>query len=361
MNHEVLGRLRCPVCSSGLRWRVIEESGSGRVETGAAWCDACHNWYPIEGGVLELLPPGLGYKDDRQRFWAAHKALLEEAGVIPEGTPAGLQEAQRKQQEHFDWYATNQGQTYSSYEQMPFWRETDDMLFAAWKRLVRPGAWVLDVGCAQGRSTFKLMDLPIHLVGFDISKHLVRQALAAYRAGQYAADATFFVGDASALPFAPETFDHVLIYGVLHHLPQPERTCREVVEVLKPGGSYFGSENNRTAFRALFDWLMKLKLIWHEEAGAQPLIGREDFRAWFRNTSVRVETDTHVFVPPHLVNLLGRRWGGRVLRMANAVGRSLPWLRHQGGLIAIQAQKADAPAPATAPATAPAGAPTATA
>jgi hypothetical protein len=110
--------------------------------------------------------------------------------------------------------------------------------------------------------------------------------------------------------------------------------------VLKPGGVYFGFENNPSVFRFLFDLLMKFRPAWYEEAGAQPLIGARDLRAWFAETPVHIATSTQVFLPPHLVNLLGRRWGGRLLNLTDAVGRRLPLVRNHGGLIKIRGQRA---------------------
>jgi SAM-dependent methyltransferase/uncharacterized protein YbaR (Trm112 family) len=336
VHDAVLTALRCAICSGPLQWQAYDRRRADEVEQGVAWCPACGGWFPIEDGLLELLPPGLAYAEDRRRFWRAHVGRLVALGLEPfrEGAADAL-EAQRKQQRHFDWYAGNDKQTYSAYERMPFWRTVDADVFAEWRRQVRPGAWLLDVGCAQGRAAFHFLDLPIQLVGFDVSKALVRQAIDACRARYCRARATFFVGDASRLPFGPSCFDYVLVYGVLHHLPDPAAVCRSIAEVLCPGGVYFGSENNQTVFRRLFDLLMWLAPLWHEEAGAQPLISARQLQRWFAGTPVRVDCEARVFAPPHLVNLLGGRWGARLLRLADAVGRRLPVVRRHGGLLMI--------------------------
>jgi ubiquinone/menaquinone biosynthesis C-methylase UbiE/uncharacterized protein YbaR (Trm112 family) len=346
MRETALAKMCCPACRGALRWQTFERWGDAEIDHGVVWCVACHSWYPIEGGLLELLPPELAYREDRDRFWHARRAQLQALGLKPaaDAAEAGAADAQRKQQEHFDWYASNEVQSYSAYEQMPFWEAVDRKAFRDWRREVRPGGWLLDVGCAQGRSIFNFMDLPLHLVGFDVSKACVREAILRYRGGRCRAEASFFAGDASSLPFAAESFDYVLIYGVLHHLPEPGATAREVARVLKPGGVYFGSENNQTLFRRVFDLMMKLSPLWHEEAGTQPLIGAADLREWFRGTPVRVRTGTQVFVPPHLVNLLGRRWGSLLLGLADRVGGLLPVIRHNGGLIVIRGERGAAPA-----------------
>jgi ubiquinone/menaquinone biosynthesis C-methylase UbiE len=312
--------------------------GEDEIESGVVWCRACRNWFPIEGGLLELLPPKLAYVADRKSFWQAHQRDLRALDLEVEVPETGYcsVEPQRKQQEHFDWYASNETQAYRTYHRMPFWQAEDSRVFSAWRMEVQPGQWLLEVGCAEGRAAFNFMDLPLNIVGFDISKALVRQAIAQYRAGNYRAEATFFVADGSNLPFTPESFDRVLIYGVLHHLPDPAQTCRQLAEVLKPGGTYLGSENNQTVFRWIFRLVMKLNPLWHEEAGAEPLISAKQLRRWFKDTPMRVETKTHVFLLPHLVNVLGTRWGARLLHWSDWIAQHIPWLRNHGGLIVIR-------------------------
>ena len=341
MRESVLQRLCCAVCRGSLQSQAYQLTTKGEIERGVAWCTDCRSWYPIEGGLLELLPPKLAYAEDRKRFWETHQRELRGLGLDAQLGAVGPDtvEAQRKQQEHFDWYASNDTQTYSAYQQMPFWEAVDAKTIAPWRSQTQPGQWLMEVGCAQGRSTFQFMDLPLHIVGFDISKALIRQAIARYRAKDYCAEATFFVGDGSCLPFKAQTIDCVLIYGVLHHLPDPSETCRQLAEVLKPGGMYFGSENNQTVFRSIFDLCMKLTPLWHEEAGAQPLISAGQLRQWFAGTGVNVETETHVFVLPHLVNLFGKRWGARLLNLTDWIGQRIPLLRHNGGLIVIRGQQ----------------------
>lgn len=49
----------------------------------------------------------------------------------------------------------------------------------------------------------------------------------------------FSVQDAAHLPYAPESFDAVVIANALHILPEPDRVLREIQRVLKPGGWLF--------------------------------------------------------------------------------------------------------------------------
>ncbi len=44
------------------------------------------------------------------------------------------------------------------------------------------------------------------------------------------------MGDAGAIPVAPETYDAVFDFGIIHHVPDWRRTLVEIHRVLKPNG-----------------------------------------------------------------------------------------------------------------------------
>lgn len=357
MKRSALSRVTCPACGSGdlgaTRFGKGEFGGENggatrfgegdpdEITTGVVDCRSCSRWYPIEGGLLDLLIGELAYADDRERFFDRHRERLEALGLARDDASAepGEQALQTVQQNHFDWYADNDTQSYAAYEQLPFWRAVDALTFGPWRREMRPGGCLLDVGCAQGRSTFKLLDLDLDVVAFDVSKRSLEQAVAKYLAGDYRARASFIAADASRFPFADGAFDYVLVYGVIHHLPDPPTACREVARVLAPDGVYFGSENNRTIFRAVFDLLQKISPLWHEEAGPEPLISGRDLSRWFADTGVAVTTRSSVFLPPHVVNWTKGAASVRLLGAFDHLARALPGLGRQGGLILIRGQK----------------------
>jgi SAM-dependent methyltransferase len=238
--------------------------------------------------------------------------------------------------EHFDWYADNSVQTYAEYERLPFWRALDKITFERWRQTIRPASRVLDIGCAQGRSTYQLADPSYETIGFDISKRLVRQAIERSGPGDRI---SFFVADATSLPFRPGSFDYALTYGVLHHLPDPARICREINGALKPGGTFFASENNRSALRAGFELLQRLRPIWHEEAGEFALISREQLRGWLEDAGFSVTMRTSVFLPPHLLNRVAQPRGERMLDWTDRVANAVPGLRGNGGLVVAEGVK----------------------
>jgi ubiquinone/menaquinone biosynthesis C-methylase UbiE len=282
----------------------------------------------------------LAYEDDRSRFWSQHEHRLLELGLDPHSAAGSEQkDLQKIQQKHFDWWADENNQSYFEYEESSFWRAADLIAFEPWKREIAQGSRLLDVGCAQGRSTFKFMDFDLDIMGIDVSKSLIRQAIARYQQGDYRARAVFIAADASRFPIQDEQLDTVLVYGVLHHLADPGAACREISRVLKPGGSYIGQENNQTVFRAIFDLLQIVLPQWQEEAGPEAIISAGRFREWFRDTPVEVESKTSVFLPPHLCNLMSLSMSHRSLVATDRIARLIPYVRNQGGVILVHGVK----------------------
>ncbi len=340
MKRDLLDIVRCPECAAfPLQRSSFVDDPDGSVVTGVLSCTRCSSWYPIEDRVLELLQRSLAYGDDRQRFWQTHKRALEGLGLKPHDSEPALDDvtAQRSQQEHFDWYSDNETQSYAIYEAMRSWKIMDQRIFASWRKMMRPGGRLLDVGCAQGRSSFKVQAPDVTIVGFDVSKHLVAQAV---KRARVRANMHFFVGDATRMPIVDGSFDHVLVYGVLHHLPQPPRVCREAARVLKPGGVLFCSENNETVFYPVFELLQRVWPIWYEEAGEHAHIHSDELKEWLEDAGFRPQIRSEVFVPPHLLNVLPLRLGRDLLNLTDRTLASVPWLRDQGGLLVSTSVKA---------------------
>jgi SAM-dependent methyltransferase len=83
------------------------------------------------------------------------------------------------------------------------------------------GAMVLDVGAGSGL----LQDIVQDYTGLDISP-TVRRFF----------HKPFIEASATAMPFAPSSFDALWSIWVLEHIPNPERALMEMRRVVKPGG-----------------------------------------------------------------------------------------------------------------------------
>jgi SAM-dependent methyltransferase/uncharacterized protein YbaR (Trm112 family) len=338
----LIPRLRCPACQGRLRAHTFRGSIE-RILDGVLVCGSCEAAYTIVDRMLELVQPALVDREARARFASTFELELAAASLQwPDGGANGGVAAQLAQRRHFDWFAENDTQSYTQYQVSPFWVAEDALTFDRWRGRIPPSAWILDVGCANGRSAWPLLSSGATIVGCDISAKLVRQAIVRAEADGVADRTSFLVADCDRLPFADDSFHYVVTYGVLHHLPDPARACRDIQRVLAGGGAHLGSENNRSVFRALFDWLMRWRPLWSEHAGAEPMISEQMLRAWTRDLPVRVRCMTSVFVPPHLVNVVGHRFAPQLLDLSDRAARLLPPLGRQGGLLVFEVEKVGA-------------------
>jgi ubiquinone/menaquinone biosynthesis C-methylase UbiE/uncharacterized protein YbaR (Trm112 family) len=341
----VLSRLACPLDGSERLEAHVFRGEAGSMAEAVIVCPTCAAWFPVEDGIPDFLTGALAYTDDRARFWSRHRAELARLGVAPDAPIApGGAELQRVQQRHFDWYSKNEKQTYEEYERLPFWVAADRLAFSRWRDLIRPGGFLLDVGCGPGRATAKLVDLDLDILAFDVSKAMVRLAAERFRGRSLKARPVFMAADAMRFPVRAAAVDYVLAYGVLHHVPEPPRVCREIDRVLRPGGLYLGSENSTSIFRGLFELLQRLRPQWYEEAGPEALFSARSFGESFAGTGVTLATRSSVFLPPHLLNLLSPGLAAGLLRATDSLASHVPFVRDNGGLILVEGTKQAGPA-----------------
>jgi SAM-dependent methyltransferase len=122
-----------------------------------------------------------------------------------------------------------------------FTPEANARLIAAFARLsgLPRGARVADLGCGSGIFTELLRRAGYHAVGLDISPKLVALGMSKYPG------LVLIEGDAEKLPFESDSFDGVLLSGLVHHFPDPRRLAAEVARVLKPCGHFMAFDPNR--------------------------------------------------------------------------------------------------------------------
>ena len=89
---------------------------------------------------------------------------------------------------------------------------------------------VLDVGAGTGRTVrwFKNAGLGLEVLGVEPVAELRTQG---HEKGL--APAELIEGDATRLAFPDDAFDVVCSFGVLHHIPHPERAVREMLRVAR--------------------------------------------------------------------------------------------------------------------------------
>jgi SAM-dependent methyltransferase len=143
------------------------------------------------------------------------------------------------------------------------------------------GSVVLEAGCGVGAQTVTLArNSPgARITSIDISADSLKEAKAKAGAAGLA-NVQFRQADVYALPFDPESFDHVFVCFVLEHLSRPLQALIALKTLLRPGGTitviegdhgsaYFHPDS--AAAREAIGCLVELQ----RRAGGNALIGRQ--------------------------------------------------------------------------------------
>ena len=100
---------------------------------------------------------------------------------------------------------------------------------------IQAGQRVLDVGCGTGVVALAAARTGARVSGLDLTPELLVRARE--NAAITGAEIDWHEGDAEALPFGDATFDVVVSQFGHMFAPRPEVTIREMLRVLKPGGT----------------------------------------------------------------------------------------------------------------------------
>jgi SAM-dependent methyltransferase len=97
------------------------------------------------------------------------------------------------------------------------------------------GQKMLEVGIGAGSDFLQWVRAGTDAHGLDITQegiNNVRERLKIYNL-----KAKLQLGDSENLPYKDKTFDLVYSWGVIHHTPDTNQAMREIIRVLKPGGT----------------------------------------------------------------------------------------------------------------------------
>jgi len=120
---------------------------------------------------------------------------------------------------------------------------------------IRPGLTremnVLELACGSGQLSFRLAGRVRLWEATDFSENMIVEARKKPRSSRL----HFSVQDATALLYAPDSFDAVVISNALHIMPHPELALAEIKRVLKPGGIF-----DRPAFQEMMNDIVSGKI-----------------------------------------------------------------------------------------------------
>ena len=91
---------------------------------------------------------------------------------------------------------------------------------------------VLEIATGPGLLAKQVAPSAKRMVATDYSDGMIAEA----KKGEYPANLTFEVADATALPYADQSFDAIIISNALHIIPGPERALKEIDRVLRKDG-----------------------------------------------------------------------------------------------------------------------------
>src|SRR3954463_10506643 len=164
-----------------------------------------------------------------------------------------------------------------------------------------PGSRVLEVGCGGGATTRAMVaarpDLVIHAC--DLSRTAIQAAIAQGGGIPYA------VASINDLPYGDNSFDAVVFYDVLEHIPDADRSLDEIFRVLRPEGLLAATVPTEGQ-PGTFEWL-RWKLGWRADmkAYAKGHVQRFTYR------SLRAMLRKHGLRPvqwQYSFHLLGQVW-----------------------------------------------------
>ncbi len=173
----------------------------------------------------------------------------------------------------------------------------------------RPGERVLDLAAGTGVSTLDLAKSGAWCLAADFSQGMLA-------AGRFR-DVPMVAADATALPFADDSFDAVTISYGLRNISESEQALREMLRVTKPGGRLVVCEFSTPVlpvFKTLYmEYLMK----------ALPRVAR----------AVSSNPDAYVYLAESI-----RAWPNQrrlARRIADAGWSSVKWRNLSGGVVAL--------------------------
>ena len=118
------------------------------------------------------------------------------------------------------------------------------MITIEFKRLsISPGERLLDIGCGSGRHAGEASRLQgVTVIGADrnfpdLIEARNRLNFIEHCGENGGGNRALSAADITALPFADESFHHVICSEVMEHIPDHATAARELARVLKPGGN----------------------------------------------------------------------------------------------------------------------------
>ena len=235
---DILDVAVCPGCRfRPLNREVFSADDHGEPLDGVVWCPQCRRWYPLEDGLLEFLVEPLGYAEDRDRFRTAHDTELRAAGLDPGGQVASIARSDEilHQQEHFELVRRQHRSDVrhiraaavlagARRDHLRALEAADQARHAPARRRLRSGPQHVQVPRPGDRRSWRSTSPSAWSVRRSTAPGPQRPRDVHHRRHDvYCRSST-------------SSFDYVLTYGVLHHVPDPSASVSRDRPAAAPGG-----------------------------------------------------------------------------------------------------------------------------
>lgn len=331
--------LICPACHEASLGTVPFESQGDELVNAVIECRSCGTWYRLEDGLLELLVPALRDYARQKAFQAKFADRWNGWERNGQSTEQGSNDDHKLEQKEF--YDDDAIQYENEMMRLSFWQAFDRTYLDKIRAVTGKREVMLEIGGGTGRISLPMRADYNLTLSFDLSEAMVRTAIRKRAEhGVSAGHIHYFVADAENIPVRKACADVAIFSGILHHVEHPDTVIREMSRILVAGGVFLGNENNHSAFRPLFDLLMRIRKLWNEKAHEEHFImSHRELDGWFAEAGLSGTSWTSVFLPPHLFNLLRVDGAEKLLRSSDALSQAIPWFRMQGGLILFSGTK----------------------
>jgi 2-polyprenyl-3-methyl-5-hydroxy-6-metoxy-1,4-benzoquinol methylase len=186
-------------------------------------------------------------------------------------------------------------QTYRSKDNLHFYEMALDEILSEFS--IQTGSHFLDAGCGSGTKSIILAEKGFAVTGVDISDSVLETA--SKKAADYHVQDTITFQQESLLElsFYESSFDCVLCWGVLMHVPEVEKAISELIRVVQPGGLLIISEGNMNALQArltrTLKWLLRRReSVRHTPAGIESWVETEAGKYLTRQANIQWIIDT---------------------------------------------------------------------
>ncbi|MBN1254705.1 MAG: class I SAM-dependent methyltransferase [Deltaproteobacteria bacterium] len=182
---------------------------------------------------------------------------------------------------------------------------------------------VLDVGCGTGNLTkyFSGRQNCTMVVGVDISTDMLRIANDKLEGVQFLASAIEY------LPFKDNSFDVVVGYSVLHHLPDVGKLFDQVVRVLKPHGSFVFGEPVESLLNGYKHLFRALKLPFYPLYVLAKKKNARDLEVFHDVDFSAFSTGVHRYLSEkEIVDCIAKPYASKVSLQIKRLGILSPWL-----------------------------------